>query len=81
MPITHDKPPRYQSYVLRCWEVRSQYPDRPATWRYSLEEAQTREKRAFADMEALVTFLQTELGKQESEKKGDQKCVSSTSSS
>ncbi len=61
MPIIHDKPPRYQSYVLRCWEMRSQYPDRPATWRFGLENPQTREKRAFSDLEALVAFLQAEL--------------------
>jgi hypothetical protein len=71
MPIIHDKPPRYYAYVLRCWEMRSQHPDRPATWRFGLENSQTREKRAFTDLEALVTFLQTELGKQEGEKKGD----------
>ncbi len=70
MPIIHDEPPRHQSYVLRCWEMRSQHSDRPATWRFSLEEAQTREKRAFADLEALVTFLQTEL---ETRKNGKEK--------
>ncbi len=70
MPIIHDKPPRHQSYVLRCWEVRSQHPNRPATWRFSLEKAQTREKRSFADLEALVTFLQTEL---ETRKNGKEK--------
>lgn len=67
MPIIHDKPPRYHAYVLRCWEMRSQHPDRPATWRFGLENSQTREKRAFPDLEALVAFLQTELGKQEGE--------------
>ena len=64
MPIVHDKLPRYQTFVLRCWEMRSQHPDRPATWRFGLEDSQTREKRAFPDLEALVAFLQTELGMQ-----------------
>jgi hypothetical protein len=58
--------------------MRSQHPDRPATWRFSLEDSQTREKCAFPDLEALMTFLQTELGKQEDEEKGGRKCVSST---
>ena len=61
MTIVQDKPPRYQSYMLRCWEMRSQQPDRPATWRFSLEDPQTREKHAFPDLEALVSFLQAEL--------------------
>ena len=65
MPIIHDKPPQYQAYVLRCWEVRSQHSHRPATWRFSLENSQTREKRAFPDLEALVTFLQAKLAKHE----------------
>ncbi len=74
MPIIHDKPPQYQAYMLRCWEMRSQRPDRPATWRFSLEDSQTKKKRAFPDLEALVTFLQTELEKHEGEKKGDSQC-------
>ncbi len=68
MPILHDEPPRHQSYVLRCWEMRSQYSDRPATWRFSLEDARTREKRAFSNVEALAAFLQAELEKQEGER-------------
>ena len=61
MTIVHNKPPRYQSYVLRCLEMRSQHPDRPATWRLSLEDPQTREKHAFSSLAALVSFLRTEL--------------------
>ena len=61
MPIIHNKPPQYQTYMLRCCEMRSQHPDRPATWRFSLHDPQTGQKRAFPDLEALVTFLQTEL--------------------
>jgi hypothetical protein len=61
MTIVREEPPRYQSYVLRYWEMRSQHPGRPATWRFSLEDPQTREKHALSSLEALVTFLQTEL--------------------
>ncbi len=71
MPIIHAKPPQYQTYMLRCWETRSQHPDRPAAWHFSLENSQTREKRTFPDSEALVTFLQTELEKYEGEKEGN----------
>ena len=63
MTAFHDRAPRYQSYLLRCWEVRSQQPDQPATWRYSLQDPQTEQKHGFADLEELVAFLQAEFGK------------------
>lgn len=64
MTIVHDKPPRYKSYVLRCFEVRSQHADRPATWRFTLEDSWMREKHAFADLERLTAFLHAELEEQ-----------------
>ena len=63
--------PRYQSYLLRCWEVRSRQPDQPAAWRYSLQDPQTEQKHGFADLEALVIFLQTELGEKGGKGVGD----------
>jgi hypothetical protein len=47
--------------MLRCWEMRSQDPDRPAAWRFSLEDPQTKEKRAFPDLKSLVVFLEAQL--------------------
>jgi hypothetical protein len=47
--------------MLRCWEIRSQDLDRPATWRFSLEDPQTKEKRAFPDLKSLVIFMETQL--------------------
>ena len=61
MSQPNDPAPRYQSYLLRCWEVRSQHPDRPTTWRFSLQDPQTEEKHGFADLEELVEFLRFEL--------------------
>jgi hypothetical protein len=61
MPMTRNKPPQYKSYMLRCWEIRSQGPDRPATWGFSLQDSQTGQQRAFPDLEALVTFVRAEL--------------------
>ena len=61
MAQPNDPAPRYQSYLLRCWEVRSQHPDQPATWRFSLQDPQTEQKRGFADLEELVDFLRFEL--------------------
>ena len=61
MPFAHDKPPRYQSYVLRCWEMRSQCADRPATWRFSLEDVPNGQKHAFLDLKSLIAFLESQI--------------------
>ena len=65
MPFVRDEPPRYQAYMLRLWETRSQCLDQPSTWRFSLEDSRTGQKRAFSDLEALVTFLQAVLDSDE----------------
>jgi hypothetical protein len=60
--FVHDGPPRYGAYLLRYWEVRSDRPGRPSSWQFSLEEAGTGERHGFHDLEALVAFLELELG-------------------
>ncbi len=46
----------YRAYMLRLWWVqREQGP----TWRVSLEDARTGERRGFADLEALFSHLRT----------------------
>jgi hypothetical protein len=52
-----NEPPSYRVYLLRSWEVRSADSDGPVTWRFSLEDPQTGEKRGFGDLESLVAFL------------------------
>ena len=54
-------PPRYCSYLLRCWEERSDDPLSPHPWRFSLEDPHTGQRRGFATFEALVAFLRQEL--------------------
>ena len=56
-----DKPPRYRAYLLRFWEETTSQPDPPSTWRFSLEDPHTGQRRGFANLEALVTFLKTQL--------------------
>jgi len=65
MTIIRDQPPEYHAYVLRCWEVRSQHPDRPTTWRFSLEDARTRQRHTIPDLETLLAFLQAALERHE----------------
>jgi hypothetical protein len=59
--LAQDGPPRYAAYLLRYWEVRSQRPREPSTWRFSLQEAGTGERRVFRALEDLVAFLREEL--------------------
>lgn len=55
------KPPRYQVYMLRCWEERSLNGSMPTTWRYSLEDPQTGERAGFADLDTLLAHLRSRL--------------------
>jgi len=54
---TPGRPPRYHSYLLRCWEE-----DGVVTgWRFMLENPHNGEKRGFDSGAALLTFLEEEL--------------------
>lgn len=61
IPAT-DKLPRYETYLLRCWQERSQQAEElVVVWRFSLENPHTGQRRGFASLEALLASLQTEL--------------------
>ena len=47
--------PRYHSYLLRCWS------EGPGTWRFSVEDPHTGERRGFIELAALVAFLDATL--------------------
>ena len=53
--------PSLRAYLLRFWKVGSADSQRAPTWRFSLEDPHSGEKLGFADLEALVAFLQAEL--------------------
>ena len=63
--LVRERAPRYGAYLLRYWEIRSDRPSRPGTWRFSLEEAGTGERRAFRDLADLVAFLEQELRRED----------------
>jgi hypothetical protein len=67
MPLVPNRQPRYQAYMLRLWETRSARSDRPSTWRFSLEDVETRQKFSFPDMRALVAFLRARMEQDEDE--------------
>lgn len=49
-----ERPPTYIAFVLRCWLEGS-------TWRYSLEEIGANNRRAFATLDELFSFLLAKL--------------------
>jgi hypothetical protein len=49
--------PRQGVYILRFWETRSLPPDAPVTWRFSAQDPRTGERRGFADLDGLMSFL------------------------
>jgi hypothetical protein len=61
---------RYLSFLLRLWQVRQNGDE---TWRASLENPRTGERRGFANIRDLNKFLlqQTQSGEEEKEKQPD----------
>ena len=54
--------PRYHTYLLRCWQEQStQDHETVNTWRFSLEDPQTGQRRGFANLETLLNALLGEL--------------------
>ncbi len=55
-----ERPPRYHSYLLRFWEERGEEMPAPL-WRFSLEDPLTEQRFGFANLEALVNWIQAQL--------------------
>jgi hypothetical protein len=62
-----DKPPRYRSYLLTFWEERSQTPEAPVVWRFSLQDPHSGRRYGFSNLGEMVAFLQTELDNHQDE--------------
>jgi hypothetical protein len=52
-----------RAYMLRFWAVHTQEPECQAVWRFSLEDPHTGDRFGFADLNALIAFLEAELGR------------------
>ena len=46
--------PSYRTFILRTWQERRQGS---LVWRFSLEDAQTKQRIGFTDLEGLCRFL------------------------
>jgi hypothetical protein len=55
--------PRYRCCLLRAWEEHDTLTGR-TTWRFSLEDTRTGQRRGFASLEALTAALQAEIADQ-----------------
>lgn len=49
--------PNYHAYLLRLWREHAN-----GSWRVSLQSAETRERRHFANLADLVAHLETQMG-------------------
>jgi hypothetical protein len=60
--VSSQKPFRYLSYIVRCWQEPSVHAGRETSvWRFSLQDPRTGQQRGFATLEALLISLQEEL--------------------
>lgn len=50
----------YRSHILRLWQESASAADAEPTWRFSLEDVHTGERRGFADLAALCAHLQAQ---------------------
>jgi len=63
---------RSQSFLLRCWLEPDESPAVGAVWRFSLTHINKNlEKKGFADLEAVVTYLQHILTQTETFSSGE----------
>lgn len=56
--MTFNHPPVYRTYILRFWQERNSDVDKEDAWRYSLEDAETRVRHVFHDLDGIVAFVQ-----------------------
>ena len=57
----------YVAYLLRLWPVRN---GESTLWRASLENPYSGERHGFVDLETMLLFLEQEMRRQESERRG-----------
>ncbi len=53
-----ERQPRYQSYMLRMWEERSESHQHCAVWRFQVEDPHTGRRHGFVDLAALLAYLE-----------------------
>jgi len=63
----------YRSYLLRCWREKHASSERPAEWRFMLQEVSDAQRQhAFGSFEQLITFLRSQVLEEKEKLEGDQ---------
>ncbi|GIV96692.1 MAG: hypothetical protein KatS3mg057_1349 [Herpetosiphonaceae bacterium] len=68
--ISFERPPCYRSYLLRFREVQSESAEFQTTWYFYLEDPDTGDHFTFSGLDALISFLNSQLGCAESSPPG-----------
>jgi len=58
--MDHDQPPRYQIYVITCWQERDGTAEQ-RSWIFILEVSRSGERRRFTTLEEVKIAIETEL--------------------
>ncbi len=61
----------YHAYILRLWQESPASPERPAVWRFSLEDTHARRRLGFGNLAALTAFLETQMETEKRIEEGD----------
>ena len=54
----YDAPPHYQTFILKCWQERSEGQENALLLRFSLEDTATQVRYGFQSLEEMFDFLQ-----------------------
>ncbi len=65
--MTDDRQP-YQAYLLRLWRVNA---GRATVWHASVEDSRTGERKGFADLRGLLSFLEEQTNDADQLKRSD----------
>jgi len=60
MPLSRHLP-QHHTFLLRCWEERSQDVRIASQWRFGLENSHTGQRYGFANLDELQAFLKNEV--------------------
>lgn len=55
-----EKPPQYQTYILRFWEERNA-ERQTEKWRFTLEDPANNIRHGFDSLDDIIAFLRTQL--------------------
>ena len=61
MSALSKKAPRHKAFMLHMWEERLEQVGQSSAWRFRLEDPHSGKVHTFADLNGVMSFLQTEV--------------------